>query len=481
MFDFVIVDVQICDGTGQALRPGHVAVDGDRIARLLAPGEPFEATAVIEGGGQVLAPGFIDVHAHDDQVVVDAPEMTPKVSQGVTTVIVGNCGLSAAPLALDGPLPEPLNLLGPAAGFRYPTFAAYARVVGEARPAVNVAALVGHTSLRAAHLSRLDRAATQDEIAAMARSLVQALEEGALGLSTGLSYASASAAPTAEVSELAAALARAGALYVTHLRSESTEIFSALSEAFAIGRNAPAPVVVSHLKCAGTATQGKSREVLAAVDAARSDHDVSFDCYPYSASSSTLDLAQVDDGVEILITWSEPHPEVGGRSLADVAREWGVTRVEAAERLLPAGAVYHCMTDEDVERFLRHPASMIGSDGLPCDPRPHPRLWGTFPRVLGHYARERRLLSVPVAVHKMTGLPAARFGLGDRGVIREGAFADLVLFDPARVRDTATFADPIRTAEGIAAVWVNGVLTWQAAGATGRRGGRFLLRNQEFS
>jgi N-acyl-D-amino-acid deacylase len=187
-------------------------------------------------------------------------------------------------------------------------------------------------------------------------------------------------------------------------------------------------------------------------------------------------VRQVDPRVKITITWSTPHPDVAGQSLAQIAEGWGVPQIEAAERLRPAGAIYHSISEEDMRRILVHPATMIGSDGLPNDPRPHPRLWGTFPRVLGRYCREEKLINLPEAVHKMTGMPAQRFGLAHRGLIREGFCADLVLFDPEKIIDTATFADPVRPAEGIMSVWVNGVLSYSAEGSTGNRGGRFLPR-----
>jgi N-acyl-D-amino-acid deacylase len=218
--------------------------------------------------------------------------------------------------------------------------------------------------------------------------------------------------------------------------------------------------------------------VLDALERASDTHPVGCDCYPYTAGSSTLDLAQVTDRIEITITWSEPHPEMGGKSLRDIASEWGFTLLDAAKRLQPAGAIYHSMSEDDVRRILAHPATVIGSDGLPNDPMPHPRLWGAFPRVLGRYAREEKLFPLATAVHRMTGLPARRFGLSSRGVVREGFAADLVLFDADSVRDVATFADPQRAAEGIAAVWVNGVLSSRGQVATGARGGRFLVRGE---
>jgi N-acyl-D-amino-acid deacylase len=403
--------------------------------------------------------------------------MLPKLSQGVTTVVVGNCGISAAPVQLSGALPDPMNLLGSANVFLYPTFAAYADAVNASRPAVNVAALVGHTSLRNNHMDRLDRVATAGEISAMTMQLREALDHGALGLSTGLAYLSAYSASTEEVMALAKPLSEAEAIYTTHLRSETQAVLDAMLEAFSIGRHAKVPVVISHLKCAGIDNWGRSQEVLRTLENASDSQSIGCDCYPYAASSSTLDLRQVDERVMIMITWSEPHPEVAGQTLAEIAGKWSVPQVEAAKRLQPAGAIYHGMSEDDVCAILRHPATMIGSDGLPNDPRPHPRLWGTFPRVLGYYSREQRLFSLSEAVRKMTGLAAQRFGFKDRGLVREGYIADLVLFDPETVRDLATFTDPIRAAAGIEAVWVNGVLSYKDRAGTGERAGRFLPRH----
>ena len=467
---------RVIDGTGAAPFVADVAIADGVIARV-APGLTMHAEREIDGAGLCLAPGFIDVHTHDDTNVVREPAMWPKLSQGVTTVVVGNCGISASPARLrDGDLPVPFALLGGAGAFAYPTFGAYVDAVARARPAVNVAALVGHTTLRNNHMDALDRGATPDEIDAMRAELRDALGRGAVGLSSGLQYASAFEAPTEEVMALAEPLAEFGGLYATHMRTEFAGILDAMDEAFRIGRHARVPVAVSHLKCAGPENWGRSTEVLAALEREGREHAVGCDAYPYTAGSSMLDLAQVTDRIEIAITWSEPHPDVGGRSLQEIAREWGMPLLGAARRLQPAGAIYHSMSEDDVRRILRHPATVIGSDGLPNDPKPHPRLWGTFPRVLGHYARDAALFPLPEAVHKMTGLPARKFGLRDRGVVREGGAADLVLFDAATIRDVATFTDPQRPAHGIHAVWVNGVLSSRDQVPTGARGGRFLSR-----
>jgi N-acyl-D-aspartate/D-glutamate deacylase len=479
-WDLLFRGALVLDGSGGEPRAGDLAVAGDRIVAI-GPAGSLSATAgaeVVDATGLALAPGFIDVHTHDDTHVVRFPEMVPKLSQGVTTVVVGNCGISAAPVTLRGEPPDPMNLLGRAEAFCYPTFAAYVEAVESARPSVNVAALVGHTALRSNHLDRLDRPARAAEVAAMRAQLGEALEHGALGLSTGLAYGNAAAAPSEEVVALGEPLAAAGGIYCTHLRTEFAGIRDALDEAFAIGRSTAVPVIVSHLKCAGVANFGRGAELLAALERAGAEQRVGWDCYPYTASSSTLDLGQVTAEIEILITWSDPHPEMGGRRLAEIAAEWETDLLAAARRLQPAGAVYHCMASEDVERIVAHPGTAIGSDGLPEDPLPHPRLWGAFPRVLGHYVRERRLLTLAQAVRKMTGLSADRFGLGGRGYLREGFHADLVLFDPATVRDEATFTEPRRPAAGIAGVWVNGVLGWRDGAVAGSRGGRFLRRGR---
>lgn len=476
MFDTLIRQVRVLDGSGQAEYRASVALQDGHIAAI---GELAGASArhAIDGTGLALAPGFIDVHTHDDTHVIREPGMLPKLSQGVTTVVVGNCGISASPAVLRGEPPDPMNLLGSREDFIYARFSDYTRAIERARPAVNVAALVGHTTLRNNHMERLDRKATHSELMAMRDQLRQALREGAIGLSTGLAYSSARASDTDEVRLLAEVLGECGALYTTHLRSEFDTILDAMQEAFAIAGHARVPVVVSHLKCAGAGNWGRSGQVLASLENAGRLQPVGCDCYPYSASSSTLDLNQVTDEFDIGITWSQRHPELAGRTLAEIARHWGLTLLDAARCLQPAGAVYHNMHEDDVRRVLAHPLSMVGSDGLPGDPMPHPRLWGTFPRVLGHYSRDLGLLPLGQAVHKMTGLPAARYGLAGRGLVREGHHADLVLFNPATVKDRASFSVPVQAAAGIEAVWVNGVLAFHQGQATGDRAGRWLPRS----
>ena len=473
--DWLFRNVTVIDGSGGAEYRADVAVRGEQIVAI-APALDVEAEQVIDGEGRVLAPGFIDVHTHDDINVIRIPAYLPKISQGITTVIVGNCGISAACATIGDEVPDPMNLLGEKPHFIYPDVAAYAHEVERARPAINVGTLIGHTTLRNNHMDNLFRTATESEVTLMREQLRAALGQGALGLSTGLAYASANHATTEEVMALAEVLAAENGIYTTHLRSEFEPILDALDEAFRIGRHGRVPVVVSHHKCAGAKNWGRTRETLAFFDKMRQRQEIGCDCYPYSASSSTLDMKQITDEFDIVITWSEPHPEVAGQTLAQIADGWRMTLHEAGKRLMPAGAIYYNMDEQDVRRVLSYPVTMIGSDGLPNDPMPHPRLWGAFPRVLGHYCREERLFPLTQAIHKMTGLSAARFQLPRRGLIKVGYYADLVLFDPLTIKDVASFADPKQPAAGIEAVMVNGVMSYDDNKQVTGRAGRFLRR-----
>jgi N-acyl-D-aspartate/D-glutamate deacylase len=468
----------LLDGTGGPAYVGDVGIVDDRIVAV------GDLSAVVarethDISGKVLSPGFIDVHTHDDNAVLNAPQCAPKISQGVTTVIVGNCGISAAPVRLRQAPPEPLNLLGKREDFSFDSFARYVAAVEMCEPAVNVAALVGHTSLRINHVADLTRPADRSEAACMRNDMEQAMVQGAIGLSTGLAYDTAMGATTEEVIDLARIAAEHRGLYVTHLRSEFDQIIEALEESFTIGSAAKVPVVVSHLKCAGPQNWGRSPEVLAAIEASPYRDHVHMDCYPYSAGSSNLDLKQVDERINILITRSEPHPEKARKTLAQIAAEWGVTQMDAARELMPAGAVYFSIDEQDMRNILCHPKTMIGSDGLPLDPHPHPRLYGSFPRVLGKYVRDESILSLPQAVHKMTGLPASIFGLGARGRIAAGYHADLVVFDPDTVNDAATFDHPVQPAVGIELVLVNGAIAFEDGQTTDKRRGRYIGHSRQ--
>ena len=475
----------IVDGTGGPSWPGDVLVLGDRIASLgaglrgrLPQGVSIEEVDVVDCRGQVVAPGFIDAHTHDDAIVLRQPAYLAKLSQGITTVVTGNCGISLAPFSTAAAGP-PLTLLG-ADSFRYPTMAAYQDAVQAAQPALNVAALVGHTTLRYAAMSDLTQAATTAERERMAALLDACMAEGAHGLSSGLFYEEAFPAPAEEVTALARVVARHGGIYATHLRSEMQAILEAMLEASDCAFEAGVPLVLSHHKCAGPTQWGRTVETLALVDELALRQPIALDVYPYVAGSTVLREDLVDGVIDVLLTWSDTHPECTGRLLSDVAAEWGMDQKSACRRLQPGGACYFQMNEDDVARVIAHPRSMIGSDGLPHDRHPHPRLWGAFPRVLARYWRERRLFTLEQAVYKMSGLTAKNFRIQERGLLRPGLYADMVVFDPRRIADTATYDRPINASVGVVAVYVNGQRAYaEAQGPSVQaRAGRMLVRGQ---
>jgi N-acyl-D-amino-acid deacylase len=473
--DLVLKGGLVIDGSGRPAFAADVAACADTI---VAVGDLVNVRAdrVIDVTGRVVAPGFIDAHTHDDLVCITQPDMTPKISQGVTTLIVGNCGISAPPLRFQESVREPFNLLGQKEDFAYDTFAGYRRAIEAVSPRVNVAALVGHSTLRVQCVSDLSRAATAAEREQMNVLLQEALDEGAIGMSSGVFYAPAQAADLEELRFLAKTVGNAGGVYTAHIRDERDAIVEALQEAFAVAQPGRTPLVLSHHKCAGVRNWGRAGETLGHIDTARRTQPVHLDCYPYTAGSTVIRPDLADGEIEILINWSTPHPEVAGRTLKSVAAEWGMTESAAAEQLMPGGASYFQMHEQDIRQILRHPCCMVGSDGLPHDSLPHPRLWGTFPRVLGHYARELNVINLETAVHKMTGLSAVTFGLSDRGLIAVGMKADITVFDPQTIIDRATYDAPARMAVGIDHVFVNGTLAWTQQAETNARSGRFLRR-----
>jgi N-acyl-D-amino-acid deacylase len=480
-FDLVIRNGTVVDGTRAPRFAADVAVAGDRIVRIGSIGDARGATE-IDATGKIVAPGFIDAHTHDDRLMLSAPEMAPKVSQGVTTVVAGNCGISLAPLpgGMARPVTPPLDLLDDRGEwFRFRSFAEYVGALRDAPAATNAALLVGHTTLRVATIDDVGRPADEAEIRRMRELAREALAAGAIGVSTGLYYEPAAAATTEEVIEVCRPLAQAGGLYCTHMRDEGDRVLDSLEETFRIGREVGVPVVVSHHKVVGRPNHGRSRETLPVIADRMGTQAIGLDCYPYCASSTILSASRVAVASKVLVTWSKPHPEYAGMALDDIVQAMGRPRDEAIERLLPAGAIYFSMDEADVQRILAFEHTMVGSDGLPHDAAPHPRLWGTFPRVLGHYSRELGLFPLEIAVHKMTALTAKTFGLAGRGVVAEGAYADLTAFDPGTVGEAATFAQPIRPAHGIELVVVNGEVVWRDGRPTGARPGRVLGRRVE--
>ncbi len=477
-FDLLIRRATVVDGTGAPRYTADIGITGDRIVKI---GDLSAASAKkeIDLDGRVAAPGFIDAHTHDDRMMLSDPEMTPKISQGVTTIIGGNCGVSLAPMPrpIPDPVTPPLNLLDDAGvWFKFPTFASYLDALKSQPSTTNRAMLVGHTTLRVAVMDDLEQPASPGQIAQMQALVTEAMQAGAIGVSTGLFYEPAVAAPTQEVIDICRPLKAFNGLYCTHMRDEADGVMDSLEESFRIGREVGVPVVISHHKVIGQKNYGRSEQTLAFIQENMARQPICLDCYPYAAGSTMLSWSRAVTSVRVIVTWSKTHPEFAGQDLDQIAVKMGMTQEQAVAQLLPAGAIYFRMDEGDVQKILQFGPTMIGSDGLPHDAAPHPRLWATFPRVLGHYRRGLGLFSLETAVHKMTGLTAANFGLTGRGVLQEGAFADLTLFDEQTVDAVATYENPIALSRGIETVIVNGDIVWEHGHVTAARPGRVLSR-----
>lgn len=503
-FDVLIRGGSVIDGSGAARYRADVALKGDRIALVSRSAvDPRRAARVIDAAGRIVSPGFIDVHAHLDPLP-QLPGAESAVRQGVTTALGGPDGGSPLPLA------------------------PYMSAREQQRIGINVGYLVGHNTVRERVMGIVDRAPTPDELSRMKALVAAGMGEGAFGMSTGLRYLPGFFAKTDEVIALARVAADSGGIYTSHLREEGLGLIEGVAEAITIGREAKIPVILTHHKVVGRQMWGASQRTLAMIDSARrAGIDVMADVYPYTATSTSLavlipnwafdggdtsfvrrlqdpalrdsirrgivfnilndrgggDLGRVQFSA---VRW---QPQLNGKTLADWARERGVepTPENGAELVIEGqlkgggSMIYHVLDEQDVQRILRHPQVMIGSDGrlsAPGPSSPHPRAYGTFPRVLGRYSRDLKLFPLEVAVYKMTGQSAARLGLAQRGTIRDGAFADVVVFDPATVADRSVFENPHQYPVGITYVFVNGVAAVEDGRFTDARSGRVLKRGK---
>jgi N-acyl-D-amino-acid deacylase len=488
MHDLVIRNARLLDGTGSPAFLGDLAVDGERIAALGSV--PTAGRREIDARGQVLCPGFIDTHSHDDGALLRVPAMRFKLAQGCTTVVTGNCGFSVAPATQEAGrmVTESAILALGDVPADWDDLDGYRAAVAKARPAVNAMALVGMGTLRYAAMRNRKDPSTAEERARMRSWLGKAMEQGACGLSTGLIYEPNRWAATDEIADLCREIAPYGGVYATHMRNEGVDLLKSVEETLTIGDTAGCAVHISHHKASGRRAWGLVKDSLARVDAARaSGREVTLDIYPYPAGSTRLEalfrLGSFSDpeyaGI-IRIASCPGRPEYQGKMVQELADEWEIDPIAAVEHILEGPGretlvVQFAMSEDDVETNMRHPAVMIGSDGLPVlDGLPHPRLFGTFPRVLARYVRERRVATLEDAVRRMTSFPAWRFGLTERGVLAPGNFADLVVFDPDTVLDTATWDEPMREPEGIALVVVNGAVACEDGTHTGAGSGRLL-------
>ena len=497
MHEIKVVGGQVIDGTGSLPRPAEVGISGGRVTEVAEEVGP--ARAVIDADGLFVAPGFIDVHSHGDGEgvgsLLHAPTAPSVILQGVTTVIAGMCGFS------------PLQI-GP-----------HLDAVAEMGVTLNYGVMIGHNAIRKEVMGLQAGAPTPAQLAAMRDLVAAAMRHGARGLSTGLWYVPGAYAQTEEIIALARAAAELGGLYASHLRSENAESGpQALAEAIEIGRQAGISVEVAHLKAAERSAWGQGPARLAQIEQARARGvEIHADAYPYEASATGLNVllppeafegeglkSKLSDPVrareyrahiaerleriggpgEVIIALAAARPEVAGRRLDEVAAALGQSVDDLVLELVLGGAtsaIYFSMDQADVDAIVTHPLVMIGSDSSlrhPGEGVCHPRTWGTFPRVLSRYARELQAVDWGPAVHKMTGLPARKFGLMDRGVLQPGAWADLVLFDPQRVQDNATYDDPHAAPSGIRQVLVNGETVVVDGAITEARPGRVLRKSK---
>jgi N-acyl-D-amino-acid deacylase len=470
----VIINAQVADGTGAPLRDLSVRISGDRIVTV-GNFKPNKDEQIIDAKGLVLAPGFIDIHNHSIEGLEKDPLAETQIAQGITTVILGPDGDSPWPIApwLDTRRKNPASL--------------------------NLAVLVGHATVREQVLGKdYQRASTPAEIDKMIQLVNQGMHEGAIGLSSGLEYDMGTYSTTDEVVALASAAAKLHGFYMTHIRDEADLSFQALDEEIAIGDRAHIPVEHSHIKLGTVSVWGKAPQYIGVIEAARKRGlDFLADCYPYDAWHSDIKvlvpnkqyvdpksvakaLADVGGASHVTIVEFEPNTAYENHTIEDLATQHSISSVEMFIRIIregdaantEAGIIGQSMIEPDIKAFYQQPWVMVASDGGISSR--HPRGAGTFPRVLGLYVREKKWLALPEAVRKMTGLPAQRLGWKDRGVLREGTFADLVLFNPATVIDRSTFQKPFELPTGIEKVIVNGALVWDAGKATGARPGRVL-------
>ena len=468
---WIIVSARVADGTGAPLVAANVRIQGDTIREIGAM-TPTRDEQVVNGAGLVLAPGFIDPHNHSTDGLDTDPLAVSQISQGITTALLGQ----------DGSSPLPLS-----------NYFEQRRSGGQA---LNIATLVGHATVRRQVMGDdFRREARADEVKQMEALVDKAMQDGAFGLSSGLEYEVGSYASTEEVIALARIAARHSGFYISHIRDEADRTLEAVREAIAIGEKAHLPVQITHIKLGTVGVWGKAQEVVSMIDAARRRGvDVTADCYPYLAWSSNLKvlvpnkkwtdpasvkeaLDDVGGGHNVQITRLPMFPQYVGKRLDEIAKAEGISEVDVYIRLVAddgASVIGYTMSEPDMRTFYQQPWVMVSSDG--GIGMRHPRAAGTFPRVLGRFVRDEKWLSLPEAIRKMTSLPASRLGLKDRGVIRVGMKADVVLFDPQAILDQSTFEDPQRLSRGVERVVVNGVEVWGDGKATGAKPGRVLVR-----
>lgn len=486
-FDTLIKNAMIYEGDGSTPFVADLAIKGNRIVSI-GPRLDLRANVVIDAAGMALSPGFIDTHSHDDFAVICHSDMDFKVMQGVTTDIVGNCGLGPAPFKASKNFWKTVHSVSDLPECE--TYKEYSEILENIPSSLNVAFLVGHGTMRRAVMGDADRKASPEELKQMFAILNEGMAAGAVGFSTGLVYIPGRYSDTEELIAIAKEMAKSGGgLYATHMRDEGDKMLDSIHESLNIGKSAGVPVHISHHKVHGVENWGLVHQSLALIEKARKEgFDITVDQYPYTAASTFLSALVIQGAIKKFLPkdfliCSAPHMvECVGKTLADLSIEWGINPEEAADRIVQNGDAIVALTsmnEEDVRFVMKHHVTMIGSDGIPSDEgNPHPRLYGTFPRVLGYYGRDNKLFKMEEAIHKMTGLPATKFKIRDRGFVRANYYADLVLFKPEKIMDTATYLDSRQYPVGIEHVFVNGTAVVKNGQHTHAHPGMVLKRTE---
>ncbi|MGE5653645.1 MAG: N-acyl-D-amino-acid deacylase family protein [Bacillota bacterium] len=523
MIDLMIRNAKIVDGSGNPWFVGDVAVAGGKIVAVGRLAD-LKAKEEVDAEGLVLSPGFIDIHSHSDFSILDYPTNESRVLQGITTEIGGNCGLSPAPVLPDKVdyLRKYASFLSNSISYDWQSYGDFLRRIEETGISTNFGGLIGHGTLRVAAMGFDNRKPEPHELETMQTLMRQAMEDGAFGVSSGLIYSPGCYADTDELVEVAKAIAPYGGFYETHMRNEGANILESIRESIEVGRRAGVAVEIAHHKISGRNNWGLAPQSTELIAQARAEGlDITADQYPYIASATTLTSilpswtfeggvdkmierlqdpetrAKIKEQIEassaksgrrwsdllIASVGSEANRRFEGKTVEELAAIVGKGPIDAAldliiEERAVVGEVSFGMCEEDVATIMRHPLTMVGSDGgamdIQCGGKPHPRNFGTFARILRKYVREDKVLRLEEAVRKMTSMPATRLRLFDRGLIRSGCWADLVLFDPDTIEDTPSFTNPQQVVKGVNRVWVNGVLVVKDGTHTGSRPGHVL-------
>ncbi len=525
-YDLILINGLVFDGTGAPPFKADIAITRNEITKV-GHVDRDKAEHVLDVNGLAVAPGFIDIHNHSDLSIFATPTADNYVYQGVTTIVVGNCGSTPAPYMGRNKeyIRSRIKRLLEASVLKWSSFGEYLEELEKLRKSINIASLVGHGTVRAAIMGFEDRPPNSRELSEMRKLVEDAMKSGAFGMSTGLMYVPGAYASTDEIIELAKTVGRYHGLYASHIRNEGTGLIDSIIEAIKIGLEADVSVEISHLKAAGKPNWGRVATGLKLIgEYANRGYDISADAYPYTASSTSLlsifpawvregeksevinrlsdpetveriksELGEAGlmpgrwiDWSSIVISTSESHNELEGKRLDKIASEWNIDPLSTTIKILiedelTTSMIVHGMSEEDVEQVISNPYIAIGSDGSikqPSKGKPHPRNYGTFPRVLGRYVRVKKLLTLSEAIRKMTSLPARKLKIWDRGVIRPGMKADIVVFNMYTIRDTATYEDPHKYPVGIKYVIVNGELVVENSRHTGALPGQLLKPNK---